>query len=97
MTLLKELIENVIVEEVKKFTIVKDRNNRTSEMSGTLVELIDKTKYTLETGKSYESEKGNKKININPKTIKALITALNNSVNNSAANGYSTTSYSLKD
>lgn len=93
MTLLKELLTEAASDKIH--TIIKERKDRETEMKGTLAELIGKTKYTLETGKSYENEKGNKKININPKTIKALVAALNNSVNNSAANGYSTTSYSI--
>ena len=80
----------------KEYTIIKDRKNKSSEMTGTLEKLIADTAYTLETGASYQNEKGNKKINRNPKNIKALVTALNNAVNNSAANGYSETSYSLK-
>lgn len=56
--------------------------------TGTLSELIKVYKYTLECGQSWEHEKGNKKINCNPKTILQLIRNLNNAVNNSAANGY---------
>jgi hypothetical protein len=80
----------------KSFTIYKDRKGRTSETSGTLQELIKNFSYTLETGKSYESEKGNKKINLQPKTIGALVKALNDSVTNSAANGSPSTHYYLK-
>lgn len=55
---------------------------------GTLEELIKAYGYTLKCGKSWEREKGNSKINTNPKNIKSLVTNLNNAVNNSAANGY---------
>lgn len=43
--------------------------------------------YTLECGASYEHERGNKKINRNPKNINSLLTNLNNASNNSARNG----------
>jgi hypothetical protein len=61
---------------------------------GTVAELTEMFSYTLECGRSYEHEKGNKKINTKPKTINSLINNLNNAINNSAANGYSNTSYS---
>jgi hypothetical protein len=59
------------------------------ETTGTLEELIKYFSYTLEVGQSWEREKGNKKINRNPKNIKSLITNLYNAKNNAAANGYS--------
>ena len=52
-------------------------------------------KYTLEKGASWEHEKGNKKINLKPKTIKSLITNLNNAGNNAAANGYAGETYAV--
>ena len=42
-------------------------------------------------------EKGNRKINTNPKTAKSLVTNLNNAVNNSAANGCASEWFSLKE
>ena len=63
--------------------------------TGTLDELIKAYSYTLETGKSYETEKGNKKINIKPSNVKALVDNLNKAVNNSAANGYAGKYYSI--
>ena len=59
-----------------------------SMMVGTLPDLVQSYAYTLETGASYEHEKGNKKINRNPKSIITLVKNLNNAVNNAAANGY---------
>lgn len=56
---------------------------------GTIDELVKAYKYTLETGQSYQSEKGNKKINTEPKGIVTLIKNLNAAVANAAANGYS--------
>lgn len=90
------------MRKIKLFKVIRSRYNFSSESVkhstvDTLDNLIDYHRYTLETGKSYEHEKGNKKIK-NPndiKSIKSLITNLNNAVNNSAANGYSTVSYTL--
>ena len=56
---------------------------------GTIRDLIKYYGYTLEKGQSWEYEKGNKKINRQPKGIKSLLTNLYNSDNNAAANGYS--------
>lgn len=50
----------------------------------------------LETGKAYSQEKGAKKINLYPTTVKSLITNLNNALNNAAANGWSNVSYSAE-
>jgi len=83
--------------KVKEITIIKNRNGKDSEIKGTLEYLIkDYFGYTLACGKSWEHEKGNKKINVNPKSGKSLVDNLNKAVNNSAANGYSDTSYELK-
>lgn len=54
----------------------------------TVSEAVEYYGYTLEKGASWQHERGNKKINQQPKTIKSLLTNLNNAVNNSAANGY---------
>ena len=97
----KNLIENkganVISEGKEKLipvhTIAIVRNGNEREVTNTLPGLIKYFGYTLETGKSYEREKGNAKINLSPKNINSLVTNLNNAVNNSAANGYSSTSY----
>lgn len=62
---------------------------------GTLEELIEHHSYTLMVGKSYQHEKGNKKINTCPKTVKSLVTQLNNAVANSAANGCPSKHYEL--
>lgn len=79
------------------YTIAVTRRDRTSYSTGTLEELIKKHGYTLEKGKSWEHEKGNKKINKEPKNINALITNLYNAENNAAANGYSGVSFELVD
>ena len=65
------------------------------EYTGTLQELTDKFSYILICGKSWEHERGKKKINLQPKTIRSLITNLNNAENNAARNGFSNTQYVL--
>lgn len=82
---------------MKTFKIekVKDRTGSTLTFTGTLQELINGVAYTLECGESWQRDKGAKKINTNPRTIKSLITNLNNAVNNSAANGYAGITYRL--
>jgi hypothetical protein len=85
------------LEEAKDdvHTIDCERKGRTRSQTGTLAELIEYYRYTLETGKSYERERGNSKINLNPKTIDQLVKNLNNAKSNSAANGYSSEYYSV--
>lgn len=85
----------------KSYTIISNRRNygradSTSEFTGTIPELLEDFSYTLECGASWEHEKGNSKINRYPKTIKSLVSNLNKSERNSAANGDSRTSYELK-
>lgn len=93
---LKATVEKAATKEEKTYTIRKERSGgRTSDATGTLAELIQKFSYTLEKGESYQKEKGNKKIDRNPKSIASLIKNLNNAENNAAANGSSNTSYSL--
>lgn len=53
----------------------------------TVTEAVEYYGYTLECGASWQHEKGNKKINRNPTTIKSLITNLNNASDNTAQNG----------
>lgn len=71
------------------YSITSERNGRERSKSGTLAELIEYYSYTLETGKSYEHERGNRKINLNPKSIESLVQNLNNAKSNAAANGQS--------
>ena len=97
--IVKELLALNEAEKVEKtFKIIKSRQ-RGSDMTseGTLDELIKYHAYTLETGASYQNEKGNKKIDRAPKSIASLVKNLNNATNNAAANGYSGTSYKLAD
>ena len=79
------------------YKIIIHRDGRPDrETSGTLAELIDYFGYTLEKGYSWQRERGNKKINRQPKTISSLITNLNNSESNAASNGYSRVWYERK-
>ena len=67
---------------------------RTYTQEDTLEELIKAYSYTLECGRDYQHEKGNKKINTQPKNIKSLVTNLYNASNNRAADGYSGETFS---
>ena len=83
--------------KVFRVTSTYHRSGTTTAIVGTLPELIGAHAYTLECGRGYQHEKGNKKINCHPKGIKALITNLNNAVNNSAANGDAGKTYDWQD
>jgi hypothetical protein len=83
---------NIIYKVIK----TKWRTGQKYEQKGTLAELIQSYSYTLEVGQSWEREKGNKKINRNPKTIALLIKNLNAASTNSAANGDSGVSYDFE-
>ena len=83
--------------KVFRVSTIYDRSGTTSAIVGTLPELIEAHAYTLECGRDYQHEKGNKKINCQPKGIKALVTNLNNAVNNSAANGYAGKTYDYEE
>ncbi len=61
-----------------------------------LAEAVDYYCYTLETGYLRQGGEGGKKVNLHPKTIKSLITNLNNAASNNAANGCGD-SYELKE
>lgn len=73
------------------------RGSKTESRPLTVAKAVEYYGYTLSCGASYSHERGNKKINLNPTTIKSLITNLNNASNNSAANGcgpyYTATEY----
>ena len=78
---------------VNTYSLKKIRNGKAEIHTNTLDELTKYFAYTLSTGKSYEHEKGNSKINLAPKTLKGLVTNLNKAVTNAAANGYSSTRF----
>ena len=83
----------------KRYTIVMSRYGRSDIKAEnlTLPELIDYYRYTLEVGKSWEHEKGNHKINMNPRTVKELVKNLNWATNNAARDGYSGKHYSIEE
>jgi len=86
-----------VSEDAKVYTIIstRHRDGRESSHTGTLEELIKSFSYTLEVGKSWQHEKGRKKINLQPKNIKSLIDNINNAANNAAANGAADRYYTL--
>ena len=81
----------------KVYTVSWDRRGKTSTKTGTIDELIEYFKYTLEVGQSWEHEKGNKKVNMNPKNGDQLVTALNTAKQNAAMDGNPDTYYDLVD
>lgn len=60
---------------------------------GTIDYLVRAFSYTLEVGQSWEYERGNHKINRNPKNINSLVKNLQWAKDNAARNGYSGTYY----
>ena len=83
----------------KAATIISYRANtgREHEYTGTVEELIKEVFcYNLACGKSYENEKGNKKINMHPATHASLVTQLNNAEHNRSSSGMVSHSYRLK-
>lgn len=82
---------------MKKFIVIKTRNDKDYELKPmTLPELVQYFNGTLEKGRSWQNERGNKKIPTKFTNIDRFIQALNDSENNAAANGFSGTYYSLK-
>ena len=53
----------------------------------TLAEAIKYYQYTLSAGASYSHERGARKVNTSPKTIKGLISALDNAAQNCGPGG----------
>ena len=66
----KELFES------KTYTIKRSGDGKTQIKTGTVEELTGIFSYVLEVGQGFAFEPGNKKVNMNPKTIKALIKSL---------------------
>jgi len=71
---------------MKTYTVQQTRKGRTTEIKGTLPELIEYFGYTLECGNSW-----NRKIQKNPKTIKSFISNLQRSYEEKEANCYERT------
>jgi hypothetical protein len=79
--------------KMKEYTVIISRRGKEREVTDTIPNLIQYFSYTLKVGQSWEHEKGNKKINTNPKSIKSLIDNLNKAESNRAKNGCSSTYY----
>lgn len=77
----------------KKYLVVLHRSGyvkrEPKQIIGTVKELTEYFGYTLECGRSWERERGNKKISLNPRGINSLVNNVNNALNNSARNGCS--------
>ena len=90
-----------MAKAVKKFVITCEKGLYTTREYKsrplTIAEAVEYYGYTLEKGAAYAYERGNKKINCNPTTLKSLLTNLNNAVNNAAANGYASETYSAEE
>jgi hypothetical protein len=89
--------DRVYTIETSKDTMFGNAPTRYYYQTGTLAELIKAFSYTLEVGKSWEREKGNRKIDMNPKTVQKLVDNLYNASNNAAANGYSGKTYRVME
>lgn len=91
------------MKAAKEYTVISRRYRFGGEAiesryTGTIEHLVNNVfGYTLKCGKSWEFEKGNKKINDHPTTIKSLITNLNNAESNRAKNGCASTYYELAE
>ena len=83
------------IKKLFSITRTRARSGKGITVTGTLAELIENNGYTLECGASYQNEKGNWKINRNPKTITSLIANLNRSESNRAANGCASAYYNM--
>lgn len=81
----------------KVYTVICEHRNRQTEYTGTIEELIETFKYTLECGASWQYEKGSRKVNTNPKSGKGLVTALNNAAYNTMGSCYEPDWYELKE
>ena len=82
---------------MKTYTIISHHRGRETEYTGTVEELTKKFSYTLECGRSWQNQKGCKKVNTAPKTIKQLLTALSNAVYNTQSSCYDPDYYTLKE
>lgn len=86
-------MKNVKTQQTLVIGFYRARFDKNRFKSGTLKELIEYYQGTLECGKSYEHERGNKKISLNPRNLESLVKNLNNALDNRSCNGYSEDSY----
>lgn len=73
------------VYKIEELRVRLWRDSTVKIHEGTLEELREAFSYTLKVGQSWEHERGNKKINLHPATIRSLVTNLNNAVSNSCS------------
>lgn len=69
----------------KRYIITRSSFHKGIEIKShpmTLAEAVEYYSATLASGKALEHERGNRKVNLNPKSIKALLTSLANSSHN---------------
>ena len=82
----------------KEYTIICHHRGRAREYTGTLEHLVTEVfGYTLESGASWQYEKGCRKVNTNPKSGKGLVAALNNSSHNTMGGCFDPDWYELKE
>jgi len=72
------------------FTIIKNRRNRTTEITGDLDYLRNYFAYTLSAGNSYDS-----KVKLTPASAKTLVSSLNRAVDSLEKGSYNPTYYEL--
>jgi hypothetical protein len=80
--------------EITRISLHSD--DKVSYVTNTLEGLVRYFSYILECGEGWSCGKGMKKVNINPKSINSLVTALNNSAYNTGIN-YQSRYYDLVD
>ncbi len=91
-----------MAKEPKIYTIEVTRirlrggDSITSCETGTLEELKEEFRYTLDCGSSYNGQRGCKKVNPDPKSIKSLVDNLNKAAENCCAH-YQDRYYSLAE
>lgn len=84
------------VRAEKVYTIkAKGINGSSTETTGTVDELVQMFRNTLERGRLYQKEVGNKEINIVPQDIDSLVRNLNNAAKNAACVWQASTNYIL--
>ena len=83
--------------QAKVYTIIKTHRGREMEFTGPIEELPQRCRSQLECGHSWEYQKGCKKVNTAPKTIKQLLTALANAVYNTQGGCFEQDHYALKE
>ena len=85
------------MKQAKVYTIISYHRGRENEYTGTLQELTEVFSYKLECGASWARQKGCKKVNTHPTTIKGLLAALSNAVYNTQGGCYEQDRYYLKE